>query len=1259
MATGGEEFTSTERFAIRRRIGEGGMGIVYEAEDQQLGGRVALKTLSRLDAKTLYQLKAEFRALSDVVHPNLAALHELFSVGKQCFFTMELVNGVTFVEYVRSGGKPAAPNARGDGATQDYVPLTAPAGDGGEPLPAEPVPALSAPAQFNRLRAALRQLAEAVCALHAAGKLHRDIKPSNVLVTPEGRVVLLDFGLVADLEESRQNATAYRIAGTIPYMAPEQAVGLPLTPASDWYSVGVMLYEVLTGRRPFVGPKSQVLRDKQRFDPRPPGDLTTGLPEDLNDICVALLRRRPEQRPSGPETLRRLGGIVSGEPPPRRHPARLVGRERHLAVLREAYHAMRQGRTVSVWVHGQSGVGKSVLLQRFLEGLRGQEGVMVLAGRCYERESVPYKALDSLVDALGQYLEQLPAAEAAALLPGDVAALARLFPVLGAVRAVAAAPATGVDIPNQQELRRHAVRALRGLVGRLGERGPLVCAIDDLQWGDTDSAALLADLLRPPHPPALLLVLSYRSEHAAASPCLRLLRDALAATGAAIDRRELPVDPLAPDEARVLVQELLGPEDGAARDRAEVIAREAGGLPYFIQELAASSQGEERWDVGARPAGEITLDEVLWRRVQRLPAIPRRLLEVVTVAGGPVPLAGVYRAAGLSSDDHAALRVLRVGHLVRSTGPAGQDEVEMYHDRIRETVAAHLPRHTLKTHHRELARALQASPDTDPETLAVHWHGAEEHAEAGHYYALAADQAAEALAFDRAANLYRLALDLKPLAGADGRSLRTRLAGALANAGRGPEAARAYQEAAADADTAERLDLERRAAYQFLISGHFDDGRAGIETVLRAVGLKLQATPRRALLSLLWRRCRLRLRGLGFRERDPADIPAAELLRLDVCWSAAIGLGIIDIIRAADFQARALLLALRAGDPSRVTRGLALEAIHTAAGGGQSRQRTARLLEAADDLARRLADPYAQAVTTLARGAAAWLEGRFAGARELLARAEGFFRTRCTGVAWELDSALTYGLLSVLYLGDLADLRQRAPVLLQEAEQRGDLFAATTINTFIMTMVLLARDDPDAAEATVRGAMAQWSQDWFHVQHVLALVSEIEIALYRGDGAAAWGHVERRWRAYMGSLMPRVQYPHIQLLYSRGRSALAAAAAAANPGPLLRQAARAAHRLERIKEPWSQALAGVLRGGAAAARGKPGEARARLARALAGLDAAGTALHAAAVRRCLGQLVGGAEGRELVERANAWMAGQGITDPARMAALFVPGFGPS
>src|SRR6185436_6763712 len=213
------------RFRVMRRLGAGGMGVVYEVHDRVRDEVVALKTLLRSSAADLYRLKREFRSLADVAHPNLVCLYELFVEEEQCFFTMELVRGASFVDYARGTDRAH----RSD----------------------------------DRLVPAFRQLIEGVSALHRRGKLHRDIKPSNILVTPEGRVVILDFGLIAELLPQHAGDVSDASGGTPAYMSPEAGSGAPPSEASDWYGVGVTLYEALTGISPFAGTFHDVLLRKR------------------------------------------------------------------------------------------------------------------------------------------------------------------------------------------------------------------------------------------------------------------------------------------------------------------------------------------------------------------------------------------------------------------------------------------------------------------------------------------------------------------------------------------------------------------------------------------------------------------------------------------------------------------------------------------------------------------------------------------------------------------------------------------------------------------------------------------------------------------------------------------------------------------------------------------------------------------------------------------------------------------------------------
>lgn len=231
-----------ERFEIEDRIGAGGMGTVYRARDVLSGELVAIKGLTQPAPDLLVRFKREYRALADVRHPNLVRLGDLFHAGGRVYFSMELLDGVPFDRWVRP---PRGLRLRraADSARNGFD---------------EP-----------RLRSALGQLADGLSALHAANLVHRDLKPSNVLVTPSGRVVILDLGLAARLADGRQASDVIAV-GTVSHMAPEQAAGRALDARADWYAVGVLLFEALTGTLPFDGNALAILSAKLTEEPPDP-----------------------------------------------------------------------------------------------------------------------------------------------------------------------------------------------------------------------------------------------------------------------------------------------------------------------------------------------------------------------------------------------------------------------------------------------------------------------------------------------------------------------------------------------------------------------------------------------------------------------------------------------------------------------------------------------------------------------------------------------------------------------------------------------------------------------------------------------------------------------------------------------------------------------------------------------------------------------------------------------------------------------------
>ncbi|HTU57782.1 MAG TPA: serine/threonine-protein kinase, partial [Polyangiales bacterium] len=275
-----------KRFELVRPLGEGATGAVFLALDRETGEHVALKKLFKLDQKSVLRFKREFRSLADIHHPNLVKLYDLHRGQEAWFITMEYVSGKDFRQTfgaLASASRDSMQPANDTGTQASW-------GEG-----------------VHRLLTNFYDLACGVHAIHRAGMLHRDLKPTNVIVSDKGRVVVLDFGLVREIEASSLVTQDGTVAGTPAYMAPEQALGEQLDEASDWYAFGAMLYEAISGCLPIDGPSvAALLQRKLQQDAAP---LSTGAPREVLELCTQLLARAPKQRPSGDDVLKVLAAV--------------------------------------------------------------------------------------------------------------------------------------------------------------------------------------------------------------------------------------------------------------------------------------------------------------------------------------------------------------------------------------------------------------------------------------------------------------------------------------------------------------------------------------------------------------------------------------------------------------------------------------------------------------------------------------------------------------------------------------------------------------------------------------------------------------------------------------------------------------------------------------------------------------------------------------------------------------------------------------
>ncbi|MBK6693849.1 MAG: AAA family ATPase [Myxococcales bacterium] len=1264
----------SSRFQLIRRVGAGGMGVVYEALDTERNTRVALKTLRDLDASSLLRFKTEFRSLQDLVHPNLITLHELFEENGQWFFTMELVAGVDFLAYTRpipgtTGPREVDPDdetmidwadaAKAPPSTQPPMRLTGKPSSDGRPRHAF---------DEQRLRASLAELTAGLVHLHAARKVHRDIKPSNVLVTREGRVVILDFGLVSESQRATE-PTDNSIVGTAAYMAPEQAASKPVGPEADWYAVGVVLYEALTGRLPFDGTPITVLMHKQMREPDPPRALDASIPADLDALASELLRFDPLRRATGADVARRLGieGIIratSLSPSSLSTTVPFVGRGKELLQLEQSWEMVRSGKAVTVYVHGESGVGKSALVDRFIGALGDPDAqpTVVLRGRCYERESVPYKALDGVIDALSRALARMKTREVEPLLPARAALLAQVFPVLRRVEAFAHAPRDSFEALDPQELRARLFGALRELFQSLTTLVDLVVIIDDLQWADADSMALLREVMRVPSAPPMLLLLTLRGAPGGAVPISQLHIGGAMLPG---EVRLVPLGRLSAAEALELAEKLVA-RSGSGAGTAESLAKEAQGHPLFIEELVRHAA-----IVGTGHAVS-RLEDALWARVQMLPPAARAVLELLSVAGHPVGRDELDRASGIedATEFERSVSALRAGRFVRASTLAGKKALEPFHDKIRSSVLAHVDAETKQSVHARLAVALEASPKPDPEALAEHWRGAGEADKAAQYAERAAQEALSAFAFDRAARLYRLVLVLRTPQEEELRDLRRKLGDALASAGRGAEAAEMYLEAALGASTSEALELRRRAATQLLLSGHVEEGLSAFRNVLKGLGLRFPETSKAAWRSRLVRRAWLKVRGLSFKARDASLVPDAERVRIDVCWSVGLGLGTVDPTRGSDFQTQGLLRALAAGDALRVGRALSLEAAYLAAMGQGGEAEVEDLLRRAEVLANEQRNAHAQGVVSLARAFAAYLWGRYGSILRDASRAEAIFRERCIGAQTELDIAVLLSMRALFFTGNIKELRAKLPVHLREAQERGNLYALYGLRTGHLIGAWLADDDVDGAMAQLDDATrdeAQHEDAELDLRGTHAFMSRANIALYRdafGDESASLSDegLPAQGRLLVQALkespLSEIQQERVDLWWTEARLLVAMGAKRRkNREALLVEAEKLALRLKKEGMPLSIPASRMILAAVFAQRGRTSDAERLLAEAAELFDGGQMVAFGAIARRQAGVVANDAAGAAALVDEEAKLRALGYVAPARFANTYAPGFG--
>jgi hypothetical protein len=749
-----------------------------------------------------------------------------------------------------------------------------------------------------------------------------------------------------------------------------------------------------------------------------------------------------------------------------------------------------------------------------------------------------------------------------------------------------------------------------------------------------------------------------------------------------IEVKEIALKELSKEESQALAIALLGKNNNEMLARAEKIAQESKGSPFFVDELvqyvnetATSGIGssedfeaavtqhntgqliEKPSDISHSKQEDSTitrLDSVIYTRVTRLPEEARKLLEIIAVAGQPLERTIAKQASELDVNEQSAFALLRSNRMIRVSGAIQKEMVETYHDRIRETVVANLTDKRLKDCHSELASYLE-EVGADAERLAIHFYKAGRNKEAAKYAVIAANNAYNALAFERAATLYQLALDLKS-DDLQTHTLQVKLAESIANVGNSYQAANAYLAATKTAEGVEVLKLHQSAADQFLRGGFLKEGFDELSLITKKVGIKIPKTPLQALFLFLFLRVKIKLRGLEFKEAT--KVTEEDLLRLNTFWTVSTSLSMFDATRGAVLQSEFLLFALKVGDLRSILRALLSEAGYAASAGGRKAKHAEKLLKHSSELAKRLNSPLETAITSHVAGIVAGCLGQWKRCIDEFTTSELIFRKHCTGVSADIDRGYYWIFNSYFFIGDLNQLFERLPGVLKDISERGNLIGEINLRLRNTYMKFLADDQAEKAKEELDITIDRWSKKGFQMQHFWHLFGKVQSCLYNDETKAAWETLDQKWSTISRSLFLRIQSFYIQILHLRARCALAMATSQENRSnsmKFLKTAERDAKAIERENMPWGNAFAKQIRASVLALKGDRETAIKLILEAENNFESVDMMLYRTALKHCRGQLMSNPQGELLIKEANEWMLKQQIKKPEAMVKMLTPG----
>jgi tetratricopeptide (TPR) repeat protein len=723
----------SQRYRLDSEIGRGGMGVVYRATDLELMREVAVKVLSEAASSDARQrLIREARAAAALTHPHIISVYDVGEAQGMPFFVMELVYG----------------------------------------------PSLAKVGQIELPR--IIEIACQICAAldhaHANSVVHRDLKPDNVLLSPTGQssgVKLADLGLALPGFGARISRAGI-IVGTASYMAPEQALGHSVDGRTDLYALGVVLYELTTGRLPFTGDDPLTIISQHVHAPVvSPRVLRPDLPRALEAVILRLLEKNPTERfATASETATALRESLAvtdtaGDTDSGARVAildalsrgRFVGRADELAETRELWRRAREGHGHAVLLSGEPGAGKT-RLAREITIQAAVDGAVVLTGGCYEYEATtPYLPF---VEAFRTWVREQGDDSRVRAVVGDAAAqIAKLVPEIETRLG---------PFPERPDLPPHEERllffdTLVQVFANLAREKGLLFYADDLHWADRGTLWLLGHLLRQLRRERVLIVGAYRETeldrtHPLAKALVEWNRERLV-TRIALRRFDAA-------ETSAQLSALLG--EDVSGDFGDAVHRETEGNPFFVEEVlkALIEKGSVRRESGRWKRCEIgeliipqSVKEAIGNRLDRVGQATNEALRAAAVLGKTFTFEELMATAGNTPED-ALLDALDEAVGAQLIAVASDDSFTFTHDKIREVLYEELNPIRRRRLHRHAAEGLEGCREISHcrvERLAYHYIQAADYERGFTYAKQAAVEAERVFAFDEAIAAYSRARD--------------------------------------------------------------------------------------------------------------------------------------------------------------------------------------------------------------------------------------------------------------------------------------------------------------------------------------------------------------------------------------------------------------------------------------------------------------------------------------------------------------------